>query len=88
MITRKDFKLVKYSSEVAKSGSYTKDNSFLNFRNYLMFCTNEQFQGKINAVDNMFYISDIKVVKWSKVDMFKSQNCFYSKILRYEEIKK
>lgn len=79
LITKKDFRLVKTFTEVSKNGSYTKENSFLNFRNYLMFSTNEKFEGKAITIDNLFYVSDIKTIHYSKREMYKAQNSFIIK---------
>jgi hypothetical protein len=82
LITKKDFKLVKSYDEMPKPGNYSKTNSFLNFRNYLMFSTNEKFEGKVMAVDNKFYVSDIKTIQYKKRESYKAQNKFVVKTVK------
>jgi hypothetical protein len=79
LITKRDFRLVKNYLEMPKQGSYNKENSFLNFRNYLMFSTNEKFEGKPSVVDNYFYVSEIKNIKFRKKNNYIAQNKFYVK---------
>lgn len=79
LITKRDFRLVKHYDEMSKQGNYNKENSFLNFRNYLMFSTNEKFDGKTNVVDNYFYISEIKNIKFGKREKYRAQNKFFVK---------
>lgn len=79
LITKRDFKLVKAYVELPKPGNYTKENTFLNFRNYLMFSTNEKFEGRPVTVDNEFYVSNIKMIKYKKRQDYKTQNSFIVK---------
>ena len=77
LITKRDFKLVQRFKDLPVAGSYSKDNSFLNFRNYLMFSTNEKFEGKRSVVDNSFYVSDIEKVKYNKLANVTSDKKFF-----------
>ncbi|MEO8583090.1 MAG: hypothetical protein ABI415_04785 [Flavitalea sp.] len=79
LITKKDFRLVKQYKDMPKQGLFTKENSFLNFRNYLMFSTNEKFDGKTTVIDNYFYISEIKNIKFGKREKYRAQNKFFVK---------
>jgi hypothetical protein len=79
LITKRDFKLVKTYSELPKPGSYNETSSSLNFRNYLMFSTNEKFEGKPFTVDNKFYISNIKMIKYKKRENYKTESSFVVK---------
>lgn len=79
LITKRDFRLVKLYVDMPKPGSFNKENSFLNFRNYLLFNTNEKFEGKAIAVDNKFYVSNIKMIKYKKKESYKAQNSFVVK---------
>jgi len=83
LITKKDFKLVKNYAELPKPGNYSETNSFLNFRNYLMFSTNEKFEGKALTIDDKFYVSDIKIIKYKNKESHKSQNSFVVKLSSY-----
>jgi hypothetical protein len=80
LITKEDFKLVKSYSELPKAGNYNETNSFLNFRNYLMFSTNEKFEGKPLTIDNKFYVSNIKMIKYKKRENYKAENSFVVKM--------
>ncbi len=80
LIKKNDFRLVKSWMDVPKDGSYNKESSFLNFRNYLMLSTNEKFDGKPLAVDNMFYISNIKSIHYGKRADYTAPNCFVVKV--------
>lgn len=86
LITKKDFKLVQTYSELPEPGSYNEASSFLNFRNYLMFSTNEKFEGKPLTVDNKFYVSNIKMIKYKKRENYKAENSFVVK--SYETLQK
>lgn len=79
LITKQDFKLVKAYEELPKPGNYTAVNSFLNFRNYLMFSPNEKFEGKALTIDNQFYVSDIEIITYKKRESYKAQNKFVVK---------
>lgn len=79
LITQKDFRLVKSYAKVPNSGNYTEENTFLNFRNYLTLSTNEKFEGKITTLDNKFFVSGIKFIKYSKRESYKSPNSFVVK---------
>jgi hypothetical protein len=79
LITKKDFKLVKTYAEMSKPGNYNKDNSFLNFRNYLRLSLNEKFEGRPMTIDNHFYVSNIKLIHYNKKDSYKTQNSFVVK---------
>lgn len=79
LINKRDFKLVKSDLQLPKPDNYTIENSFLNFRNYLMFSTNEKFEGHALTVDNQFYVSNIKMIKYKKRESYKAQNGFVVK---------
>jgi hypothetical protein len=79
LITKSEFKLVKTYAEMPKPGDFNKESSFLNFRNYLMFSTNEKFEGKAIIVDNQFYVSNIKMIKYKNKESSKNQNSFVVK---------
>lgn len=76
LITKNEFRLVKNYGDIPTPGNYNESNSFLNFRNYLMYSSNERFEGKVLTIDNKFFVSDIKVIKYKKRESFKSQNSF------------
>jgi len=79
LITKKDFRLVKTYSELPKPGDYNESNSFLNFRNYLMFSANEKFEGKALIIDDKFYVSNIKMIKYKNKENYKAENSFVVK---------
>lgn len=79
LITKNDFRLVKSYANLPSPGNYSESNSFLNFRNYLMFSTNEKFEGEAHTIDNKFFISNIKLIKYNKKEDYKSQNSFVVK---------
>ncbi|MBS1915715.1 MAG: hypothetical protein JST87_05520 [Bacteroidetes bacterium] len=79
LITRMDYKLAKSYYDIPNPGSFTKNNSNLFFRNYLMYCTNEKFEGVHGTVDNAFYISNVQKTTFGKKDQFKSETKFYVK---------
>jgi hypothetical protein len=79
LITKRDFKLVKANTTLPPAGDYNKAHSFLNFRNYLTFSTNEKFEGKTLTLDNQFYVSNIKSIKYKKRANYKRQNSFVVK---------
>jgi hypothetical protein len=41
-----------------------------------MYSPNERFERKVLTIDNKFFVSDIKVIKYKKRESFKSQNRF------------
>ena len=79
LITKNDFRLVKDYADLPNPGNYSEANSFLNYRNYLMFSTNEKFEGKALTIDNKFFISNIKMIKYKKRESYKAQNSFVVK---------
>jgi len=79
LITKNDFRLIKNYADLPKPGNYSESNSFLNFRNYLMFSTNEKFEGKVLTIDNKFFVSNIKMIKYKNRESYKAQNSFVVK---------
>lgn len=79
-ITRSDFRLIKNKDLIPKPGDYSEKQSFLDFRNYLTFSANEKFEGKVSTVDNEFYASSIKTVKYKDKDRYNSPNMFFIKV--------
>ena len=77
MITKSEFNLVKTYLEIPTNGVYDKNNTPLRFRNYLMLCTNEKFEGKVSSVDNSFFVNSVSKVSNSKLSKNKSQDAFY-----------
>ncbi len=90
LIKKKDFRLVSVDVTVPSVGTFSEENSFLNFRNYLMYSTNEKFEGKIMTLDNKFYVSDLKNIKFKKNDTYKKANSFFLKAIspKYQPKKK
>jgi hypothetical protein len=76
-ITHKGYSLINPKSDLAISPSYTKDNSPLVFRNYLVMSTNEKFEGTIFYVDNSFFVSSVIKASKNKCTHSEAFNMFY-----------
>ena len=71
------YNLVKNLADLPGKGAFNQYNSPLVFRNYLAIAMNEKFDGKISYFDNSFYISELRRVKSSQTENFKSGGAFY-----------
>ena len=78
LITNSQYKLVKKYAEVKQSGTFEKINTPLRFRNYLTLSTNEKFEGKVSTIDNIFFVSKIKKVSFSKTFKYKGPTNFFA----------
>lgn len=77
MITQSSYTLIKKTDNIPEKGSFTKSDSPLRFRSYVMVAGNEKFEGKVAAIDNSFYVSLIKKSNSNKYTKYKSQTWFY-----------
>ncbi len=70
-----DYNTKVMSSKSSKTVSFTKENSPLEFRNQIVYSTDDKFNNKL-SVDNSFYISSIS---------FMSKKAFYGKSIAEKE---
>ena len=61
------------------SGMFWSASMYSSFGSTELTCSDQKFEGKPTTVDNKFYVSDIKDIKYSKRESYKSENRFVVK---------
>jgi len=77
-IANEQYHLINYFDDLPKiTRTYTPQNTPVRFRNFLSISTNEKFEGEIGYINNIFFVSEVMLVKFQKTKQAYSQTRFY-----------
>lgn len=89
-ITKSEYRIIREDDKIPDVGNYTEKETFLDFRNYLLFSNNEKFEGMVSSIDNKFFVSSIRKIKYKDREKYNSPNMFVVKAVsssHYSSIK-